>query len=30
MLNKRNQKHIQMKSLSLILALLLILSVFSG
>ena len=30
MINKRNQNHIQMKSLSLILALLLILSVFSG
>lgn len=30
MINKRNQNHIQMKSLSLILALLLVLSVFSG
>lgn len=30
MINKRNQKHIQMKSLSLILALLLVLSVFGG
>ena len=30
MINKRNQKHIQMKSMSLILALLLVLSVFSG
>ena len=30
MTNKRNQNHIQMKSLSLILALLLVLSVFSG
>ena len=30
MINKRNQNHIQMKSLSLILALLLVLSVFGG
>ena len=30
MINKRNQKHIQMKSMSLILALLLVLSVFGG